>query len=89
MDDESFHLVLSLQLEDLNRLLDSSVHVKDHVNISDGGVALVSYRDELATQLRFLQHRRMGRSIARAVIRDEPPCGKSEIGRTMPSVIEC
>ncbi len=64
MDDESAHLVLSLQLEDLNRLLDSSVHVKDHVDISDGSIALLSYRDELAIQLSFLQDRRMGRSIA-------------------------
>lgn len=71
MDDESAHVVLSLQLDDLNRLLDSSAHVKDHVNVSDGRIALVSYRDELAARLCFLQDRRMGRSIARAVLHDE------------------
>ena len=71
MDDESAAVVLSLQLEDMNRLLDSSVHIKEHVNISDGHIALVSYRDELAARLRFLQDRRMGRSMARAVLQDE------------------
>lgn len=71
MDDESAQVVLSLQLEDLNRLVDSSVPIEDHVNISDGRIALISYRDEIATRLRFLQDRRMGRSIARAVLNDE------------------
>lgn len=71
MDDESTHAVVALQLEDLNRLLESSVHVKGHVEISDGRAALISYRDELVTRLRFIEDRRMGRSIARAVLHDQ------------------
>lgn len=71
MDDDSAHVVLSLQLDDLNRLLDSSAHVNDHVNVSDGRIALIFYRDELAAGLRSVQDRRMGRSFARAVLHDE------------------
>lgn len=70
MDDESAQVVLSLQLEDLNRLLGTSVQVEDSVNKFDGRIALISYRDEIAARLDFLQDRRMGRSIARAVLDD-------------------
>jgi hypothetical protein len=63
-------VVLALQLEDLYRLLDSSAHVKEHVNISDGRVALISYRDELVTRLRFIEDRRMSRSIVRVILND-------------------
>lgn len=54
MDDGSAQAVLSLQLEDLNRLLTPSVQAEDHVNMSDGRIALISYRDEIAERLRFL-----------------------------------
>ena len=72
MDDEPTHAVLSPQLDDLNRLLDPSAHVNDHVDVSDIRIALISCRDELAARLRSVQDRRMGRSIARAVLHDEP-----------------
>ena len=71
MDDDSAQVVLSLQLEDINRLLGTSVQADNQVNISDGRRALISYRDEVAETLRCLQDRRMGRSIAHAVLHDE------------------
>ena len=71
MDDESAQVVLSLQLEDLNRLLGTSVQAEDSANRFDGRIALISYRDEIAARLGFLQDRRMGRSIARAVSQDQ------------------
>lgn len=71
MDDDSAQVVLSLQLRDLNRLLGTSVEASDSINKFDGRIALISYRDEVAARLSFIQDRRMGRSIARAVIQDE------------------
>lgn len=71
MDDESAQVVLSLQLHDLNRLLGTSVQAEDGINEFDGRVALIAYRDEIVARLGFLQDRRMGRSIARAVSEDE------------------
>lgn len=71
MDDESAIAVLSLQLEDLNRLVGTSGQAHDHVNEADGRIALISYRDEVAARLHFLLDRRLGRSIARAVLLDE------------------
>lgn len=70
MDDADADAVLSLQLQDLNRLLETTPDVKDQTNMPDGRVALVTYREELATRLAFLRDRRMGRSIARAVHQD-------------------
>lgn len=71
MDDDSAQVTLSLQLGDLNRLLGTSVQAADSINKFDGRIALISYRDEVAARLSFIQDRRMGQSIARAVVQDE------------------
>lgn len=71
MDDESAQVVLSLQLEDLNRLLGTSIQAEDSANNFDGRIALISYRDEIAARLGFLQDRRMGCSIASAILQDQ------------------
>lgn len=70
MDDADADAVLSLQLQDLDRLLETTPDIKDQTNMPDGRVALVTYREELATRLAFIRDRRMGRSIARAVYQD-------------------
>lgn len=70
MDDADADAVLSLQLQDLDRLLETTPDIKDQTNMPDGRVALVTYREELATRLAFIRDRRMGRSIARAVHQD-------------------
>lgn len=71
MDDETSDVVLSLQLDDLNRLLDANTEAKDRRDLPDGHLALVTYRDELAMRLGFIRDRRMGRSMARAVLQDD------------------
>ncbi|MCJ1463003.1 hypothetical protein MMC07_001607 [Pseudocyphellaria aurata] len=71
MDDLTNEIVLSLQLDDLNRLLDAATPVQDQRDVTDSQLALVAYRDELALRLDFLRDRRMGRSIARAVLQDD------------------
>lgn len=71
MDDASNEVVLSLQLDDLNRLLDANTQVKEQKDIPDSLLALVTYRDELATRLGLIRDRRMGRSMARAVLQDD------------------
>lgn len=70
MDDADADAVLSLQLQDLDRLLETTPDIKDQTNVPDGRVALITYREELATRLAFIRDRRMGRSIARAVHQD-------------------
>lgn len=70
MDDADADAVLSLQLQDLDRLLETTADIKDQTKMPDGRVALVTYREELATRLAFIRDRRMGRSIARAVQQD-------------------
>ena len=69
MDDETSVAVLTLQLNDMNRLLDAQA--KDQRHVSDGRLAQILYRDELAARLEFIRDRRMGRSIARAVLQDD------------------
>ena len=70
MDDGSAQVALSLRLRHLDRLL-GTFQAADSINKSDGPIALISYRDEVAARLYFLQAWRMGRSIARAVVQDE------------------
>lgn len=71
MDDATSDVVLSLQLDDLNRLLDATPQAKDQRDVPDGRLALVTYRDELAMRLGFIRDRQMGRSMARAVLQDD------------------
>lgn len=67
MDDAGADAVLSLQLQDLDRLLETTQDIKDQTNMPDGCVAPMTYRDELTTRLAFVRDRRIGMSIARAV----------------------
>lgn len=67
MDDADADAVLSLQLQDLDRLLETTPDIKDQTNMPDGCVAPMTYRDELATRLAFMRDRRVGRSIPRVV----------------------
>lgn len=71
MDDATNEVVLSLQLDDLNRLLDAITPAQVPMNAADSHLALVTYRDELALRLGFIRDRRMGRSMARAVLQDD------------------
>ncbi|KAL8936530.1 MAG: hypothetical protein Q9211_004139 [Gyalolechia sp. 1 TL-2023] len=70
MDEATADLVLSLQLEDLNRLLDSPSTGNSNSIPSDYHLALTAYRDELTGRLSILHDRRMCRSIANAVVVD-------------------
>lgn len=70
MDDADADAVLSLQLQDLDSLLETTPDIKNQTNVPDGRIALATYREELATRLAFIRDRRMGRSIARAVHQD-------------------
>lgn len=71
MDDATNEVVLSLQLNDLNRLLDANAQAEDQRDVPDSRLALVTYREDLVRRLEFIRDRRMGRSIARAVLQDD------------------
>ena len=60
MDEDSAELVLSLQLQDLNRLLDTPTEHDHRSTLSDSAAALSAYRDEVANRLWILRDRRMG-----------------------------
>lgn len=60
MDEGSADLVLSLQLRDLNRLLDTPDEGNNCSTLSDSVMALSAYRDELLNRLWTLRDRRMG-----------------------------
>ena len=72
MDEETADIVLSLQIEDMNRLLEPLTETQKITTTSDGHLALIDYRSELEVRLRSIRDRRMGRSIARAVHDDGP-----------------
>lgn len=71
MDEATANAVLSLQLDDLNRLLDSPGTGNSKSVPSDYRLVLTVYRDELLGRLSILHDRRMGRSIANAVVADQ------------------
>ncbi|MCJ1224796.1 hypothetical protein MMC12_001441 [Toensbergia leucococca] len=66
MDEASADLVLSLQLEDLDRLLGASAEQQATLKQPDSRVALTTYHDELDKRRRNIRDGRMGRSIAQA-----------------------
>lgn len=70
MDEATAAIVLSLQLDDLNRLLDSSTTDNSKATSPDYRLVLTAYRDELSGRSSTLHDRRMGRSIANAVVAD-------------------
>ena len=72
MDEASADLVLSLQLEDLDRLLGASAEQQATLKQPDSRVALTTYHDELDKRRRNIRDGRMGRSIAQAVRNDAP-----------------
>lgn len=72
MDEATNDVVLSLQLEDLDRLIGKSAPQGNDIdNIQDGRMALISYRDELAARLELLRDRILGSRIAQVVLQDE------------------
>ena len=72
MDEATNDVVLSLQLEDLDRLIGKS-QWRDQENITDtdGRVALISYRDELATRLTLLREHHIETRLARVDLQDD------------------
>ena len=71
MDEDTAEIVLSLQIEDMNRLLEPLTEKQKATTTSDSHLALIAYRNELEARLQLLHDRRMGRSIAQAVHHDE------------------
>ena len=72
MDDVDANVLISLQLQNLDRLLKTRPNIKDQTNVSDGCVALVTYCKKLAIRLAFIHDRQMGRNIVQAVHQDRP-----------------
>jgi hypothetical protein len=70
MDDLSASLVLSLQIEDVDVLLQGCKGKSPEGRRSDADIALSAYRDELLNSKMRIDDRRMGRSIADAVRTD-------------------
>ncbi|KAL8843547.1 MAG: hypothetical protein Q9170_000051 [Blastenia crenularia] len=71
MDEATAETILSLQLNDLDRLLQSPYDGNTRPKPSDYRVVLGAYRAELTGRLDMLRDRRMGRSIAIAVVTDQ------------------
>lgn len=70
MDELSAILVLSLQIEDVDALLQGSKGKNPVGRRPDADIALLAYRDELLNSKMIIDDRRMGRSITDAVQTD-------------------
>ncbi|MCJ1477953.1 hypothetical protein MMC13_006628 [Lambiella insularis] len=70
MDEDTAEVVLTLQLQDLDALIDDADGPTTAPNPSDGSAALITYRDEIAAKLTALRDARMSKSIAKAVEQD-------------------
>ena len=70
MDEATANLALALQVEDLDRLLKTTPTNQPKTTEPDSRVALIAYRDEVASKLHIFRDRRMSPSIAQAVQND-------------------